>query len=81
MTNEQDEELLDDLLSEASELAESANNLRKILENASSVECLNDMLSNLDDAKVESEEIHKGILAAHRRVKKGITKRGEGNGH
>lgn len=74
-----EEEFLDEMLNEAADLTGLLQDIEGPLNNATSVECMEDMLANLDDAKHALESLKVELHAAHARAKKFIQEKGRTN--
>lgn len=72
-----EEEFLDEMLTEAGDLVALNENVETALKSATSVECMEDMLANLDDAKHALDDLRKELDAAHKRAKKFIQAKGK----
>lgn len=74
-----EEEFLDEMINEACDLVVLLQDIESALNNATSVECMDDMLANLDDAKHALKSLEDDLKAAHARAKKFIQEKGRAN--
>ena len=74
-----EQEFLDEMLNEAAELTGLLQVIESPLNNATSVECMEDMLANLDDAKHALQSLKEDLDIAHARARKFIQEKGRNN--
>lgn len=64
-----DSEFLEDAINEVDDSLYNANHIVSSLETAMSVECLDDLLGNLSDARFYIKELDKTLSLLHKKVK------------
>lgn len=74
-----EEEFLDEMINEAVELGVLLQDVEGSLNNAASVECMDDMLANLDDAKHALKSLAADLDIAHTRARRFVQEKGRAN--
>lgn len=76
-----EEEFLDDMITEASDMVDLCNDVQACLEMATSVECMNDLLGNLKDANDYLDSLSHDIKKSIQKARRFISMRDKEDGN